>query len=141
MEIVFFSESIDFKISDEKNIRQWIFESIISEDKKTGEINVVFCSDDYLLEMNKQYLSHDYYTDVITFDYAEGKIISGDIFISIDRVGENAKKFGVSSGDELLRVIIHGIMHLCGYKDSTETEKNQMRKMENKYLKKTDYKH
>lgn len=99
-----------------------------------GEISVVFCSDDHLLDMNKQYLNHDFYTDIITFDYTDNKIISGDLFISFDRVKENATIYSVPINYELCRVIYHGILHLCGYNDKTEEEKITMRVKENEYL-------
>ncbi len=110
--------------------------TLIEDEKKNeGELNLVFCSDDYLLEINKKHLNHDYYTDIITFDYSIGNKISGDLLISVDRVKENAKNFSVSFSQELNRVVIHGVLHLCGYKDKTEDEKKQMRNLENKYLK------
>ena len=108
---------------------------IEDQNKEEGELNLVFCSDEYLLEINKKHLNHDYYTDIITFDYSEENKISGDLLISIDRVKENAKTFSVSFIHELNRVVIHGVLHLCGYKDKTEEEKKQMRNLENKYLK------
>jgi len=108
---------------------------IEDQNKEEGELNLVFCSDDYLLEINNKHLNHDYYTDIITFDYSEKKKISGDLLISIDRVKENAKIFSVPFIHELNRVVIHGVLHLCGYKDKTEEEKKQMRNLENKYLK------
>jgi rRNA maturation RNase YbeY len=95
---------------------------------------LIFCSDEYLLDVNKKYLNHDYYTDIITFDYVEDKIISGDIFISSDRVRENANQFNVSFEMELFRIIIHGILHLLGYKDKTKKDKSLMTEKENFYL-------
>tara|TARA_B100000575_G_C22963704_1_gene556613 strand:+ start:146 stop:559 length:414 start_codon:yes stop_codon:yes gene_type:complete len=118
------------------NTFQATISALIEDQKKEeGELSLVFCSDDYLLEINKKHLNHDYYTDIITFDYSEENKISGDLLISIDRVKENAKNFSVSFRQELNRVVIHGVLHLCGYKDKTEKEKNQMRNLENKYLK------
>ncbi|PLX02204.1 MAG: rRNA maturation RNase YbeY [Marinilabiliales bacterium] len=110
--------------------------NIISEEEKItiGDINIIFCSDKYLLKMNKQYLSHDYFTDIITFDYSEENILSGDLFISLDRVNDNAKHFSVTLLNELARVVIHGIMHLTGYNDHTQEEQKVMRKQEDKYL-------
>ncbi len=122
------SFSFDKKIFDK--INRMIFE----EKKEEGELSFVFCSDDYLLKMNKDYLQHDYFTDVITFDYTENNIISGDIFISIDRIKENAKSFNVTFEEELQRVMIHGILHLIGYNDKTEEEQSEMTEKENKYL-------
>lgn len=128
--IDFFSESIDFSFNAEKEVSIWIKDVATNESKDLGDITYVFCNDEYLLNVNREYLDHDYYTDIITFDYTEGNIISGDIFISIDRVRDNALSFDVSFVDELHRVIIHGILHLCGYKDKSEIEASTMRKME-----------
>jgi probable rRNA maturation factor len=105
-----------------------------TELKELGDISIIFVSDQYLLEMNQKYLNHDYFTDIITFDYCEHNIISGDLFISIDRVKENADSFNVDELTELHRVMIHGVLHLCGYKDKTEEEEKNMRLLENKYL-------
>ena len=99
-----------------------------------GDITVIFVTDGYLLEMNKKHLNHDYYTDIITFDYCEGNIISGDLFISLDRVRENALTFDTPFLLELKRVMIHGVLHLCGHKDKTKEEEENMRSLENKYL-------
>lgn len=107
---------------------------IEKELKVIGEISIIFVSDSYLLEMNQKYLNHDYYTDIITFDYCEMNIVSGDLFISVDRVQENAESFDVDFLTELQRVMIHGVLHLCGYKDKTEEEERLMRELENKYL-------
>ena len=107
---------------------------IISEKFKPGEITIIFCSDDYLLDKNRAYLNHDYYTDIITFDYSENDVVSGDLFISIDRVKDNANTYGISFDNELKRVVYHGILHLCGYKDKTEKDKKEMREKENYYL-------
>lgn len=111
-----------------------INELIKSENYELGEITVVFCNDEYLLEMNRTYLNHDYYTDIITFDYSEDIIISGDLFVSIDRIIENSSSFDVSFNHELSRVIYHGVLHLCGYKDKSEDEIKAMRGKENYYL-------
>lgn len=102
--------------------------------KICGDITVVFCSDDYLLEVNRTYLDHDYYTDIITFDYSDLGILSGDLFISLDRVKENAQDFSDSFENELKRVVFHGVLHLCGYKDKSEEDKKIMRIKENYYL-------
>jgi len=107
---------------------------ITSENKVLGDITVIFVSDDYLLKMNKEYLDHDYYTDIITFDYCQQNLVSGDLFISIDRVSDNSFNFGVEFINELHRVIVHGVLHLCGYKDDTQEAKNRMRELENKYI-------
>jgi len=113
-----------------------INELIKSENFVEGEITIVFCNDDYLLDMNRTYLNHDYYTDIITFDYSEDIIISGDLFVSIDRIIENSSSFDVSFNHELSRVIYHGVLHLCGYKDKSEDELKAMRAKENYYLEK-----
>ena len=122
-------------IKELKVISGWLKDVIISKGKNAGNISVIFCSDEYLLDVNKRYLDHDYYTDIITFDYVEGDKISGDIFISVDRIADNAATYNVSFSDELHRVLVHGILHLLGYKDKTTEEKNEMTENENKYLK------
>ena len=104
------------------------------ENYESGEITIVFCTDDYLLEINKTYLNHDFYTDIITFDYTMNGVISGDLFISVDRVKDNAESFSVSFDNELKRVIYHGVLHLCGYKDKTEKDEKEMREKENFYM-------
>lgn len=104
------------------------------ENKTCGDVTLIFCSDDYLLEINKKYLNHDYYTDVITFDYSDNQRVSGDLFISIDRVLDNAKSLQVVAKEELIRVVYHGVLHLVGYKDKTEEEKKVMTSKENEYL-------
>ena len=132
--IHFFNEDIAFRLKGIKEKRAWLIRCIESEGKITGEINFIFCSDDYLHQMNKEYLNHDTLTDVITFDYTEGDMLSGDIFISIQRVKENAKLFSLSFPDELNRVMAHGILHLCGYKDKTVKAEKQMRNKEDEKL-------
>ena len=110
-------------------------ETIIQlENKKLQEIGVIFCNDEYLLKMNQEHLNHDYYTDIITFDYSENNLISGDLFISIDRVKENATINDVAFNNELLRVIYHGVLHLCGYKDKTTEDQTLMTEKEDYYL-------
>jgi len=113
---------------------EWISASILKMSKEPGEINYIFCSDDYLLDINQRYLNHDTYTDIISFDYSKDSFISGDIYISTDRVQENATTFGVSFRDELCRVIIHGVLHFKGFVDKTEDDKTIMRKQEDYYL-------
>ena len=108
---------------------------VINEKKELGNISIVFCSDEYLLKINDEYLSHNYYTDIITFDYCENSVISGDLFISLDRISENARIFEVQFNEELYRVIFHGLLHLVAYKDKTEAEKKVMRAKEDYYLK------
>lgn len=102
--------------------------------KRVGEVAYIFCSDEKILEVNRQYLNHDYYTDIITFDYTEGDVISGDIFISVDTVRSNADEFGVSFEKELNRIIIHGILHLCGFKDKQPDDKAEMTRQEDSAL-------
>ena len=109
---------------------------IASEGFDEGDITVVFVTDEYLLEMNKTHLDHDYYTDIITFDYTESNFISGDLFISYDRVLDNSKEFNVSSYNELCRVVFHGVLHLCGYKDKSSYDEKLMRAKESFYLEK-----
>ncbi|WP_240965766.1 rRNA maturation RNase YbeY [Pseudoflavitalea sp. G-6-1-2] len=116
-------------------MKSFIIDLFKKEKKKAGELSFVFCSDAYLLEINKQYLKHNYYTDIITFDLSQTPgVISGELYISVDRVKDNAQNFNVSFKEELHRVIFHGALHLCGYKDKTEKEEALMRKMEDKYL-------
>ena len=125
-----FNYELSFQLDNEERYSQWIQDVIISERKELGEINYIFCDDEYLLNINKQYLDHDYYTDVISFDYTENDLISGDVFISIDRVRENAKDYNVEFEEELKRVIIHGVLHYCGYCDKSEAEEQLMRNKE-----------
>ena len=136
--MIAYNSETDFNLQNDVLISNWIIQTIENENFKLGEINYIFCSDDYLLEKNIQFLNHDTLTDIISFDYTMGKLISGDIFISTDRVKENAQKFGVSFSNELHRVMIHGILHFCKYKDKTSEEKEQMRSKENYYLSKLD---
>lgn len=133
--IYFFEEEIDFKIKNKKNIRSWIQQTILAENYILKEINFIFCSDAYLLKINQDYLQHDTYTDIITFDNSETeKEIIGDIFISIERVSENAQIYGITMMQELNRIIIHGTLHLLGYKDKTAKDKKLMTDKENFYL-------
>ncbi len=133
MSLNFYFEKIE-PFTIEKSIEDWIEKTILIEEKKAGDISFIFCSNDYLLSINKEYLNHHYYTDVITFDYVEDDLISGDIFISTEMVEENAQEFNVSFQNELNRVMIHGVLHLIGYKDKTESEKKLMTKKEDQYL-------
>ncbi|HOZ74608.1 MAG TPA: rRNA maturation RNase YbeY [Flavobacterium sp.] len=130
-----FNYETDFVLANEKAFQQWLSSVIVSEGKKEGEINYIFCDDEYLLEINQQYLGHDTLTDIISFDYSVGKELHGDIFISIERVRENAKDFEVSFEEELLRVLSHGILHYCGYKDKTESDEMVMRQKEEEKMK------
>lgn len=129
----FFFENVkNFSLDD--NLSAWLENIITSEGKKLGEINYIFCDDEYLLKINQDYLQHDYYTDIITFDYVKGKTISGDIFVSVDRIQDNASTLSKNYDSEFRRVLAHGILHLCGYKDKTEDEIKEMREKENFYL-------
>lgn len=115
-------------------LKQWIKAIVENNKKEVGEISYIFCSDGQLLEINKEFLNHDYYTDIITFDYSETDVVSGDLFISIERIKDNAKTLKTSYQEELHRVIIHGVLHLLGYKDKTEEESENMRKLEDECL-------
>ena len=138
--IDFFFEDIQpFKIHNE-HIENQINKLIINELKQLGDITVIFCSDEYLLDMNKQYLSHDYYTDIITFDYVEGDTISGDLFISFDRIKANSKEFVNELITEIYRVVFHGVLHLVGYKDKSDKQQALMTEKENYYLGEVDFK-
>ena len=130
------SENLEFKYKHRHKLRRWLESVATKEGRILGEINIIFCSDEYLLDINKKYLNHDYYTDVITFDYSEGNVISGDIFISVDRAKENAQTYNQTFNKELNRVIVHGILHLIGYNDKTENEQKIMRQKEDYYLQK-----
>ena len=133
-EFDFRSEDILFQLNEKPAIISWLSYSITSENKITGDISYVFCSDDFLHKMNIKYLNHNTLTDIITFDYCQGDLINGEMFISIDRIKDNAKDFGVSFEKELHRVMVHGIMHLCGYKDKTVEDQNVMSFKEDFYL-------
>ena len=138
--IQFFEEDISYKLKNKALVRQWIKDTITAEGFKLKELIYVFCSDAYLLPMNQQYLDHDTYTDIITFDNSdvEGDIV-GDIFISVERIRENAAKFKISETDELHRVIIHGALHLLGYTDKTVVTKQKMTQKEDEYLAKRTF--
>lgn len=128
--MVIFNYETDFNLEDEAKYESWVDEIIESESKTPGEINYIFCDDDYLHKINMEYLQHDTLTDIISFDYTVGSLISGDIFISIERVKDNAKDFEVSFEEELLRVMAHGILHYCGYKDKNDSDIELMRSKE-----------
>lgn len=132
--ISFNTLSIGFKLQEKTKLKRWIKTVAEKEKHKTGNINYVFCTDDELLEINIRHLNHKTLTDIITFDYTEGNTIHSDIYISVERVYENAKKFKVDFENELHRVMIHGILHLCGYKDKTKADADLMRKKENQAL-------
>ncbi len=133
--VSFNNQSIVFKLKEKTRLKQWIKTVTEKEKHQLGTINYIFCTDDELLEINIRHLNHNTLTDIITFDYTEGETISSDIFISVDRVAENAKKFSVSFEEELHRVMIHGVLHLCGYKDKSKADAELMRKKENGALK------
>ena len=128
--MISFNYEIDFNLENEIEYSSWISEVIISESKNEGEINFIFCDDDYLLELNQEYLRHDTPTDIISFDYSIGNELHGDVFISLERVRENADEFNVSFLEELKRVMAHGILHYCGYKDKNEKDEFIMRQKE-----------
>ncbi len=130
--IHFFYENTEEKIQE--NLKFWIEKIIISEEKKLGEINYIFCDDEYLLKINQDFLDHDYYTDIITFDQVRGKTISGEIFVSLQRIKDNASLISKNYEEEKKRVIAHGVLHLCGYKDKTEEQQKIMRAKEDFYL-------
>ena len=133
--IHFFKETVIFRFNNKTEIQEWIIKAIKSEKKSLENLNFIFCSDKHLRKINKTYLNHDYFTDIITFDNSSAKgEIEGDIFISIDRVLINAKAFKVSFKDELHRVIIHGVLHLLGYSDKTDKSQKEMRAMEDRWL-------
>lgn len=137
----FLTESIEFNLVDlsytlrnKTAIRNWIIKTAQKEKKKVGQLAFNFCTDEYLLQVNREHLNHDYYTDIITFDFSSHPIIAGDIYISIDRVKDNAKAEVKTLTNELHRVIIHGVLHLCGYKDKKPSESRLMREKEDYYL-------
>ena len=133
--MISFNYETEFELPNEDQLSNWLSQVILSENKKEGDINYIFCDDEYLLNINKQYLDHDYYTDIISFDYSVGNELNGDIFVSIDRVKENATDFNATFDEELKRVIIHGILHYCGYKDKSEEDEALMRSKEDEKTK------
>ncbi|WP_033408315.1 rRNA maturation RNase YbeY [Psychroflexus tropicus] len=133
-QINFYSKG-DFVLKQDLLHKEWLKSVLLSEEKKRGDLSFIFCSDQDLLEINQKYLNHDTYTDIITFDYSEGDFISAEIYISTDRVKDNAENFEVPFEDELKRVMVHGVLHCCGYDDSTEELKAQMRALETKKMK------
>ncbi|SEJ06908.1 rRNA maturation RNase YbeY [Cyclobacterium xiamenense] len=135
MAINFFEEGINAKLKQRRQIKQWVKEIAAEKGFRIHSLNYVFCSDDYLYDINRAYLKHDTYTDIITFDQSEQEgTLEGDVFISVDRVSDNANKQAEPYGTELLRVIVHGLLHLCGYKDKTAADKQRMRTEEDKAL-------
>jgi probable rRNA maturation factor len=125
-----FNYETDFNLENEEAIATWLANVIVSEKKKEGEINYIFCDDEYLHKINLEYLNHDTLTDIISFDYTVGNELNGDIFVSVERVKDNAADFNVSFEEELKRVLVHGILHYCGYKDKGEAEELLMRSKE-----------
>ena len=133
--MISFNYETDFELHNEPDFSKWLSAVILSENKKEGEINYIFCDDDYLLEINQQYLDHDTLTDIISFDYSVGNELNGDIFVSVERVKENASDFNVTFHEEIQRVLVHGILHYCGYKDKTESDELVMRSKEEEKMK------
>ena len=132
--VTYFSEDTSFIFKEKRLTNRWLKLVAESEIRRLGDIGIIFCSDNYILDVNLKYLQHDYYTDIITFDYCEGDRLDGDLFISIDSVRENASFYGTEFADELNRVIVHGLLHLIGYDDHTEEDIAVMRSKENYYL-------
>lgn len=130
----FFTEDSSFAFKEKRLTSKWLKMVAASEVKKLGEVSIIFCSDPYILDVNLRYLQHDYFTDIITFDYCEGDTLSGDLFISVDSVRENAVTYGTEFPEELNRVIVHGLLHLIGYDDHTPEQVAEMRAKENYYL-------
>lgn len=135
-EILFFNEGVGFpEFFSDTFVKKWLDIIALHYSRKPGNLSFIFCSDDYILDVNRQYLNHDYFTDVITFDYCEGDTLSGDIFISLDTVRSNAARFNTAYENELMRVIAHSVLHLIGFKDKTEPESTDMRTNEDVCLK------
>lgn len=130
----YYTEDVDFVFKNKTLNNLWLKTVAESEIRKLGNINIIFCSDNYILDVNMKYLSHDYFTDIITFDYCEGSVLSGDLFISVDSVRENSVFYGTEFNDELNRVIVHGVLHLIGYDDHTDDDIAVMRSKEDYYL-------
>ncbi|MDR0694723.1 MAG: rRNA maturation RNase YbeY [Prevotellaceae bacterium] len=136
--ILFHFLSVKFKLPHRRLLKKWLHLLAETEGKQVGELSVIFCSDEELRSINRRYLQHDYFTDIITFDYCDSRRLSGDLFISYDRVCANAREYRQPPGDELRRVMAHGLLHLCGYRDGTAREREKMRALENKYMEKWD---
>lgn len=132
--ITFHAIETPYRLKNKLHIKRWLRSVIEKEGKICGAIAIIHCSDDYLLQMNKEHLAHDYFTDIITFDYTAGHLVSGDLFISVDRVAENASVHGFESDFENLRVMVHGVLHLLGYQDKTPEKKDVMTRLEDHYL-------
>jgi probable rRNA maturation factor len=140
MSIHYFNEDVSPPKLKKRGITNWIKSIIAAEEKKCGDISFIFCSDEYLLEVNKKYLNHDYYTDIITFDYVSENLMNGDIFISVDRILENSRVFNTTFDNELSRILAHGVLHLIGYKDKNVIDKIMMTFKEDYYLNQLNYK-
>ena len=138
MSVFFYKENVSFSTDEEFAIK-WVKESVSSLGVALGELSFIFCSDEYLKKINIKYLNHDFFTDVIAFDYSKKKLLFGDIYISTERVKENAKTYSSSFNEELFRVIIHGVLHLCGFNDKTEKQKTLIRAKENEFLSSIDW--
>ncbi|PTM02488.1 MAG: rRNA maturation RNase YbeY [Bacteroidetes bacterium] len=132
--MISFNYETDFKLENSEKLSNWISKTISEENCREGDVNYIFCSDDYLLKLNVDFLNHDTLTDIISFDYSVGKELHGDIYISVDRVKDNASDFKVLFKDEIERVMIHGVLHYCGYKDKSEADEILMRSKEDYYL-------
>ncbi|MDD7456275.1 MAG: rRNA maturation RNase YbeY [Bacteroidales bacterium] len=132
--IRYYNENVTFSLSGKRFNNRWLKAVAESENFSIGDMSIIYCSDSYILNMNRRFLKHDYYTDIITFDYSKGRVLSGDLFISIDSVKDNAASFGDTFDNELNRVMVHGVLHLMGYDDHTEDEQKMMRLKENEYL-------
>lgn len=132
--ISYFTEDTDFRFKGRALNNRWLRMVAESEIKRVGDLSIIFCSDNYILDVNMRYLQHDYFTDIITFDYCEGNRLSGDLFISVDSVRENALFYGTEFSDELNRVMVHGLLHLIGYDDHTEEDQKTMREKEDYYI-------
>jgi probable rRNA maturation factor len=133
--MISFNYETEFQLDNENQLIYWLSKVIISENKKEGDINYIFCDDEYLLQINQQYLNHDTLTDIISFDYSVGNELHGDIFISTERVHENALDYNVTFEEELKRVLVHGVLHYCGYKDKSEDDEKLMRLKEDEKIK------
>jgi len=134
MPVYFHNEGVSFVFKNKKAVSSWLSSVVKSFKQEVGTLNFIFCTDEYLLTINKSYLNHNHYTDIITFDYCEENKVSGDLFISIERVKEYSLKNNIEFNNEIHRVIVHGVLHLCGLNDKTEREKEKMRAQENKFL-------
>lgn len=134
MAIFYDRQDTRFALRDRRAVTAWIKECAALFSREAGQLSIVFCSDSYLLEINRRYLQHDYFTDIITFDYSEDEYLAGDLIISIDTVRSNAREFGVTFHVELRRVMIHGVLHLAGFKDKSEKDSKAMRRMEDECL-------